>query len=114
MAADATAKRFCLAIAGLMALAGPLAADERQAVEAPPLPPQLQSGEALEPEVTIRRTDREIIYEYRQSGRLVLVRVQPASGPPYYFVDTNGDGTLEYRPGDPVRDDVNMWVIKRW
>ncbi len=96
-------------------LAGAASADEsRQAVEAPPLPPQLQSGEALEPEVTIRRTDKETIYEYRLSGRLVLVRVQPVSGPPYYFIDTNGDGALEYRPGEPVRDDINMWVIKRW
>ena len=104
-----------LVVIGLMLFAGAVAAEDRgQAVEAPPPPPPLQSGEALEPEVTIRRTEREVIYEYRQNGQLVLVRVQPAVGPPYHFVDTDGDGELDYRPGEPVRDSVNQWVLKRW
>jgi hypothetical protein len=104
-----------MAIAALMVATGAgNAADGGQTIEAPPPPPPLQSGEALEPEVTIRRTEKETIFEYRQGGRLVLVRVQPVSGPPYYFVDTNGDGRLEYRPGDPVRNNINQWVIKRW
>ncbi len=102
---------------GLVLLAGSgavCAEDARQAVEAPPPPPPLQSGEVLEPEVTIRRTEREVVYEYRQNGRLVLVRVQPAVGPPYHFVDTDGDGALEYRPGEPVRNNINQWVLRRW
>lgn len=103
---------ICLALLG--AAAGVPAEDARQAVEAPPPPPQLQSGEALEPQVTIRRTEREVVYEYRQNGQLVLVRVQPAVGPPYHFIDSNGDGTLEYRPGEPVRNNINQWVLKRW
>ena len=99
----------------LVALAGAVAAaDEKQAIEAPPPPPALQSGQALEPEVTIRRTEKEVIYEHRQNGKLVLVRVQPVVGPPYHFVDTDGDGTLDYRPGEPVRENINQWVIKRW
>ena len=103
---------ICLVL--LLAAAGVWAEDARQAVEAPPPPPPLQSGEALEPEVTIRRSEREVVYEYRQNGRLVLVRVQPAVGPPYHFVDTDGDGALEYRPGEPVRNNINQWVLKRW
>lgn len=91
-----------------------IAEDGRQVINAPPPPPPLESGEPLEPEVTIRRTQREVIYEYRQGGRLVLVRVQPVAGPPYHFVDTNGDGTLEYRPGEPIRHNINQWVLKRW
>jgi hypothetical protein len=104
-----------LAIVGLMVLAGAVTAEDgRQAVEAPPPPPPVQSGDPLEPQVTIRRTEREVIYEYRQNGRLVLVRVQPVVGPPYHFVDINGDGTLEYRPGEPIRQNINQWVLKRW
>lgn len=102
--------------AGVLALTAAVTAEENgQLVDAPPPPPPLQSGEALEePQVTIRRTKKEVIYEYRQSGRLVLVRVQPVAGPPYHFVDTDGDGALEYRPGEPVRHNINQWVIKRW
>lgn len=107
--------RSWLALVGLMSLSGAVVAEDgRQLINAPPPPPPLRSGEPLEPQVTIRRTEREVIYEYRQNGQLVLVRVQPAVGPPYHFVDTNGDGTLEYRPGEPVRNSINQWVIKRW
>jgi hypothetical protein len=101
------------ALAWLFA-AGVAFADDRQPLEAPAPPPQLQSGQALEPEVTIRRTPRETVYEYRVSGQLYLVRVQPRIGPPYHFIDTNGDGELEYRPGEPVRNNINQWILFQW
>ncbi|RMG36171.1 MAG: DUF2782 domain-containing protein [Gammaproteobacteria bacterium] len=84
-------------------------------VEPPPLPPALQSGEPLEPEVTIRETRSEKIYEYRISGRLVMVRVEPRVGEPYYFIDEDGDGELEYTTDDPLEGpNINKWVIFRW
>ncbi len=84
-------------------------------IEAPEPPPVLQSGEPLEPEVTIRETRTEKVYEYRINGRLVMVRVQPRVGPPYYFVDRDGDGELEYTRDDPTKGaNVNQWVIFRW
>ena len=91
-----------------------LAQQETAPVAAPPPPPPLQSGEALEPEVTIRRTDREVIYEYRRDGQLFLVRIQPRFGPPYHFVDVNGDGELDYRPGEPRQNNINQWILFRW
>lgn len=115
MAVEFGLHKRCAAAVVMLVLAVPVFAEEpRQAVEAPPPPPALQSGEALEPQVTIRRTEREVVYEYRQGGRLVMVRVQPVAGPPYHFVDMDGDGTLDYRPGEPVRNNINQWVIKRW
>lgn len=102
------------AVALLMTSAANLPAADSQPLEAPPPPPPLQSGEPLEPEVTIRRTGRETIYEYRYNGMLFLVRVQPAFGPPYHFVDINGDGELDYRPGEPVRDNIHQWILWRW
>ena len=98
----------------LLVAAGVSLADDRQPIEAPAPPPQLRSGEPLEPEVTIRRTPRETVYEYRLNGQLYLVRVQPAIGPPYHFIDTNGDGELDYRPGEPVRNNINQWILFRW
>ena len=102
------------AMLGLLMFAGQLSAADGEALEAPPPPQQLQSGEPLEPEVTIRRTPRETVYEYRLNGQLYLVRVQPRFGPPFHFVDVNGDGTLDYRPGEPLRDNVNQWILFRW
>ena len=28
--------------------------------------------------------------------------------------DLNGDGSLDYRPGEPVRNNVNQWILYRW
>jgi hypothetical protein len=103
-----------LIAAGILLGSSAVLAEEPLPISAPPPPPPLQSGEPLEPEVTIRRTDRETIYEYRRNGQLFLVRVQPSYGPPYHFVDVNGDGELDYRPGEPIRDNINQWILFRW
>ncbi len=110
-------KHWLSALAAMLLAGGVWAADEgesQEVIDAPPPPPPLQDGEPLEPEVTIRRTDKETIYEYRRNGQLVLVRVKPVVGPPYHFVDLDGDGELEYRPGEPVRDNVNQWILFQW
>jgi hypothetical protein len=85
-----------------------------QNVEGPAGPPPVTSGTPLEPEVRIVETPRETVYEYRRNGRLFMVRVQPRVGPPYHFVDYDGDGSLDYRPGEPVLDNVNQWILLTW
>ena len=82
--------------------------------DAPPPPPPIQSGQVMEPGVTIIQTEDETIYEYRAGSHLYMVRVVPRSGPPYYFVDHNGDGRLEYSENDPRASKVNQWVLFRW
>ncbi len=107
--------RTMFAIVAMLAPVLGHAADPATVVEAPPAPATLQSGEPLEPDVTIRERGSEKVYEYRINGRLVMVRVEPPVGPPYYFVDRNGDGELEYTTDDPLRGpNVNKWVIFRW
>jgi len=84
-------------------------------IEGPPLPERVQSGEPLEPDVRIIRREREIVEEYRLNGRLYMIRVVPAAGPPYYLVDSDGDGRLETQftelaPGMLIPS----WVLFRW
>lgn len=106
--------RVLLGISGLLA-AGLAFAQGNTPIQPPPPPPVMQSGQALEPEVVIRQQGSETIYEYRVEGKLVMVKVQPAAGPPYYFVDRNGDGVLETRTSDPRHlPDINQWVLFRW
>ena len=59
----------------------------------PPLP--VQSGETLEPDITIIRKGKNTVQEYRRGGRLYMIKVIPDIGPPYYFVDNNGDGKMD-------------------
>ena len=82
--------------------------------EPPMLPPQVESGEALEPEVTIIETDKEIIQEYRVNGRLYMVRITPRAGPPYYLLDLDGDGELDVEEDDISNMSIPQWVLFRW
>lgn len=83
----------------------------------PPPPPPAQSGEALEPEITITPGRAGTITEYRLNGVLYMIRVTPAAPgfPPYYLVDADGDGLLETRRSGLQRGFlIPAWVIHRW
>ena len=88
--------------------------------EPPDLPQQVKSGEPLdspaEPEVTIIRKRDRTITEYRVNGRLTAVKVETDGFPPYYLVDTDGDGRPETRRNRFTEDDlvIPQWVLFRW
>jgi hypothetical protein len=83
-------------------------------LDAPPPPSSPVTGETVEPEITIREGANETIYEYRVRGRTYMVKIQPRIGPPYYMIDTNGDGTLDQRSSVPMDINVNQWVLFTW
>ncbi len=81
----------------------------------PTLPDPLKSGEAIEPEVVIIRTDEAVIEEYRLNGKHYMTRITPVVGPAYYLVDRDGDGQMESRMSE-IYDDfhVPQWVLFSW
>jgi len=117
-----------LALAVALLCSAPLAAQE-----ALPPPPPLEGEElrtprqplpnveqaldqgTLEPEVRIVPGRKGLVEEYRLNGRVYMIRVTPAQGPPYYMVDADGDGDLERRSSefDP-RILIPGWVLFRW
>jgi len=83
--------------------------------EAPAIPSATYQGETVEPEVTILETEKGLIYEYRVRGQLYMVRIQPPIGPPYYLLDTDGDGQLDAQQQDRVWDNfIPQWVLYSW
>lgn len=81
----------------------------------PDLPAPVQSGQPMEPDVTIIRRGEETIEEYRINNQLYMVKITPVIGPSYVLVDTNGDGNLEVRHGDNQRGmNINKWVLFSW
>ena len=83
--------------------------------EAPDLPMPVQSGETMEPDITIIRKGKNTIQEYRRGGRLYMIKVVPDIGPPYYFIDNDGDGRMDVRRNDLDRgSNINMWKILEW
>ena len=88
---------------------------ELQPLPGPPkLPPQVQSGQVLEPEVTIVETDKGTVHRYSVNGQVYMVKVVPQAGPPYYFIDSNGDGQLDARVNDIHNISVPQWVLFSW
>ena len=81
----------------------------------PPPPPGMEAFDAaLEPQVTIVRSERETREEFRVNGKLYMVKVTPAAGAPYYLVDNQGDGNFIVAniPGPVTKPP--MWVIHSW
>ena len=84
-----------------------------------PLPPDLgdviEPDQDLEPEVTIIDGGRHKIEEYRVNGRLYMIKIFPSIGPPYYLVDSDGDGEFDtqrhLRDGEMV---VPRWTLFKW
>lgn len=83
--------------------------------EEPPIPSKVQE-ERLEPAVNIREEEDRVIEEYSLDGRVYMVKITPAKGRPYYYLDEDGDGTLELQPGDEAMNPVRpvYWKIKEW
>lgn len=84
----------------------------------PPIPRNYHPPEApgarddLEPEITIQTRGTEIHEEYRLHGRLYMVKVTPAKGPPYYLIyDERGDVRRSDLQPDTA---IPNWVIKRF
>jgi hypothetical protein len=81
----------------------------------PDLPPPVESGEPMEPDITIIRRGQETIEEYRINNRLYMVKIKPVIGPPYYLVDTNGDGNMDVRRSDNEEGmRIPQWVLFSW
>lgn len=78
-------------------------------------PPPMSDEEEIEPEVQIIKRDDKTIEEFRVNGRLYMIRVTPKNAPPYYLIDTDGDGTMEaQRTGIEPDLMIPHWVLFRW
>ena len=83
--------------------------------EPPELPMPVQSGETLEPDITIIRKGEKTIQEFRKNGQLYMIKVIPVVGPAYYFIDTDGDGNMDVRGSDLDKGTkINQWRIFEW
>jgi hypothetical protein len=66
-------------------------------------------------DITLIERPDGVIREYRIDGRLYMVQVIPRWGPPYYLMDTTGDGTLDLRRAGLGPDFVPpQWMLFQW
>ena len=109
-------KKFLISLTLLMASTAVMAGNSNPGglepvPEPPELPDPLETGENIEPEVTIIRKEDAVIEEYRINGQLYMVKVTPFVGPAYYMKDLDGNGIMDqtrYELEDPT---VPQWVL---
>ena len=83
----------------------------------PDLPAPVQSGQPMEPDVTIIRRGDESVEEYRMNHQVYRVKVTPVIGPSYTLEDINGDGSMDVRQvaGDNTKGmNINKWTLFSW
>lgn len=109
---------------GLCLCFGGMAHAEEAVEEVPPplpqeegvvsAPQEPQGGVMDEEEVTIIPREEGMVEEYREAGRVYMIKITPAKGPPYYLIDTDGDGSLETRRNDLEPPASVQWRIFSW
>jgi hypothetical protein len=83
-------------------------------LQSPQVVPSPVTGDSVEPDITIRAEGDQLIYEYRVNGQLYMIRIQPQFGPPYFLIDTDGDGIMDIRNNSPRDISIPQWVLFSW
>ncbi|MGQ0545217.1 MAG: DUF2782 domain-containing protein [Betaproteobacteria bacterium] len=107
--------RRCIAAVLLLVAAGALAQQRPPRLEPlPEPPPPPASAGPDEPAVRIPVQKEDKVEEIRQGGRVVMLKVTPPSGRPYYLVDTTGNGNWMRRDSLDEGFRPPMWPIHQF
>ena len=102
----------------LLAAAWPVLAQNRTPFQLDPLPapppmaPGLSDAEDTGPRVNIPVQREDKVEEVREGGRVVMMRVTPPNGVPYYLMDNTGNGNWVRRDSLDSGVRVPMWTIR--
>jgi hypothetical protein len=73
------------------------------------------SAADIEPSVTIKEYDNRTVEEYSVNNNTYMVKITPTAGAPYYLVDQDGSGDMEWRRNAPGADmQVPQWTLFSW
>lgn len=85
------------------------------APEPPELPMPVESGEILEPDISIIRKGKDTVQEFRKNGKLYMVKIIPIVGPAYYMIDADNDGSLDVHGSDLDKTSkIHQWKLLEW
>ncbi|OGA06926.1 MAG: hypothetical protein A3D95_16065 [Betaproteobacteria bacterium RIFCSPHIGHO2_12_FULL_69_13] len=105
--------RRLLVLALAIVASGALAQQQRppklEPLPEPPPPPAISGPD--EPRVRIPVPEGATVEEVRQGGRVVMLKVTPPGGKPFYLVDTSGNGVWMRRDSLEGGVGVPMWPI---
>ena len=102
----------CFSISAFAAEAEPV--NTTPALPPPALSTDSNASPSDEPAVTITKQTDLTIEEFRSGGRVYMIKVTPKVGPPYYLVDSKGDG--KYARQESLDSGIRppQWIIHRF
>ena len=107
-------KRFLLLAISILAL-NPVQAEKSASSTNLAEPRALSDKAEIEPEVNIIQHEDKTIEEYRLHGQLYKIKVTPKNAPPYFLIDTDGDGMMDARRTEIEPNlMIPRWVLFRW
>ena len=101
---------FALSVAAAGALAQQQPPPKLEPLPEAPPPPLIREG-ADEPRVRIAPQEGDRVEEMREGGRIVMLKVTPPNGIPYYLMDLTGSGNFVRRDSLDPGIRVPMWTI---
>ena len=73
---------------------------------------QLSTDDINDDDIEIIEGEKRTIYEYRNNGILMMIKIVPKVGRPYYMVPA--DGSAHYQSLDHKKKLYPQWVILEW
>ncbi len=95
------------------AFAGQPLPDNLEALPPPAFNPSGDETLDSEPAVTITKQTELTIEEFRSNGKLYMIKVTPKIGPPYYLIDSMGDGKFARQESLDSGLRPPRWIIKK-
>ncbi|MBK1703138.1 DUF2782 domain-containing protein [Halochromatium glycolicum] len=69
----------------------------------------------IAPQVRVRDYANRTVEEYSVNNNVYMIKITPTAGAPYYLVDSDGSGDMEWNRGQPGRDmEVPQWALFSW
>ena len=67
----------------------------------------------IQPSVRIQEHSNRVVKEYRVNNNLYMIKITPSVGAPYYLVDQDGSGDMEYRRSIHGHQ-APQWTLFSW
>ncbi len=69
----------------------------------------------IAPQVRVRDYQNRTVEEFSVNNNVYMIRITPTAGAPYYLVDNDGSGDMEWNRGRPGFDmQVPQWTLMSW
>ena len=72
------------------------------------------SYDELEPSINLKSYDNRTVEEYSNNNNVYMLKITPKAGAPYYLVDPDGSGEMEWKRDTNADVSPPRWTLREW